>query len=221
MLRIVMVASAVLLCACTQEQTPAPEAPVVNAKPAPVESAVEKADTLPLVVVSEAALPAAPEDGVSVHGWGAIRVGMTLDELNAALGTNVSLDGPTSDYADYQCTYLDLPEALDGPQVMYVRGKVARFSVFSGELATHGGLRLGDNASKARAVFGASLNAQGHFYRWAPSEYLTVWTGSAPPFADDAAREASRGVKFETEDDGTITSFHVGDGSIDWVEGCL
>ncbi|MEZ6030910.1 MAG: hypothetical protein R3C46_14320 [Hyphomonadaceae bacterium] len=223
MLRSPMLAGVVLMCGCGQQTPQPPSLPTqeTNTPAAPAETQDEPKPVAPaLAVILPEALPPASENGVTMDAWGPIRIGMTLDALNAALGTNISVADDV-DYGEYGCTWLDLPGDTDRPGVMFVDGKVARFSLHEGSASTYAGLKLGDSAALVREAFGSALNEQPHFYRGRPSQYLTVWMGAAPPFADEAAREAARGLRFETDDDGAIIAIHAGDGSVEWVEGCL
>lgn len=225
-MRVVCLGFAILAAACSPqpEMTEAP-APA----PAPVEAPQPAAPVRPSeVIVSEADLPPAPSGGLTVEGWGAIRIGMTLDELNAALGTNVSLADDT-DYAEYQCAYLNLPAAPGQPAVMFQDGIVARLDVNEPGTATYGGLKIGDTSARARELLGRAINATTHFYSGDPAEYLTVWTvgGSTWPWdgllapEQEAHFRAARGIRFETDVNGVIDRLYAGNGSIEMVEGCL
>lgn len=173
-------------------------------------------------------LPPAPEGGLTVEGWGAIRIGMTLDALNAAAGETFD-PNEDPDFAEYQCAFFYPKGAPDGLSVMYVRGRVARIDVSKPGVSTYGGLQVGDTSAKAREALGAALNAQPHFYIGLPAEYLTVWTSGGParystgmPTEERlAASLAARGLRFETDDKGVIEEFRAGDGAIELPEGCL
>lgn len=230
-MRIIGVAGLALLAACGQPSAQAPAAEVSAQAKAAEPAAIADAPPSPpsVVVTPEGQLPPAPEGGVTVGGWGAIRIGMTLEQLNAA--TSQTFDPSAEpDYEDYQCALLDPDGAPEGLSIMYVRGRVARIDVWKPGVATYGGLQVGDPATKARAALGAALNAQPHFYKGLPSEYLTVWTSggpfisyttTAPTDAELAEADPARGVRFETDDAGNIEHFYAGDGAIELPEGCL
>ncbi len=219
----ILILAAMLLAGCKPAE-PAPEAPAAE-KPA-AEAAAQKPPSA--AIVSEASLPAAPDSQVTVNGWGPVRIGMTLEELNAAVGEKLD---PKEDagFEEYQCTFLFPKTAPEGLSLMYSHGQVARIDVDKPGVATYGGVQVGDTASKAREVFGAALNAQPHFYTGLPAEYLTVWTvggpqpdWNGPPSAEEiAALNAARGVRFETSEKGVIERFYAGSGAIEMVEGCL
>lgn len=221
--------AAALLAACGQQAVEAPVA-VPESSPAAIIEQVEPQAPVraPEVIVSETELPVAPDDGVTVNGWGKIRIGMTLEELNAVLKTPLDPNDDPS-FEEYQCAILVPEGAPDGLVLMYDEQKVARIDVFEPGVATYGGLQVGDTAAKARGLLGRAVNAKQHFYSGAPAEYLTVWTkgGSTWPWDGPLAPEhkqqmiTSRGIRFETNVDGVITRFHAGDGAIEKVEGCL
>lgn len=51
------------------------------------------AELLPPIVIAKAEdMPPAPEGELTVDGWGPIRIGMTLDEVNAALGVHLTVE---------------------------------------------------------------------------------------------------------------------------------
>ena len=225
----VVLCAVALLAACGQQAIEAPvSAPESVPASAPSQPEPEKPVRAPEVIVSEAELPAAPDDGVTVNGWGKIRIGMTLEELNAVLKTPLDPNDDL-DFAEYQCATLVPEGAPEGLVLMYDEQKVARISVFEPGVATYGGLQVGDTAAKARSLLGRAVNAKAHFYSGTPAEYLTVWTsgGSTWPWDGPLTPEqqqqmiTSRGIRFETNVDGVITRFHAGDGAIEKVEGCL
>lgn len=233
MRRGLILSASAMLCACGPAQAPPHRQAqdgiaATNSIPGPV--AVEPlAPQLPppIVIANVESLPPALEGALTVEGWGPIRVGMTLDELNGVTGSKLSVAGD-SEYKDYQCTFLYPKGAPEGLSVMFVDGKVTRIDVDKAGPVTYGGLGIGASAADVRRVFGATLNAEPHFYSGSPAEYLTVWTVAVPELPDGAARTPellagvrnARGVRFETYIDGKVTSFRAGDGSILAVEGC-
>jgi hypothetical protein len=152
---------------------------------------------------------------MTAEGWESIRVGMTLDEVNAAIGTSMTLEG-NLEYEETNCTFLNLPPQSGQPSVMYADGMVIRLSLFAPGTTTYGGIKVGDPATKVREVFGADVTALPHEYDDPPAEYLTIWM-KAPGSADD---QSARGVRFETGMDGAITAIHAGGPAIELVEGC-
>lgn len=159
--------------------------------------------------------PVVAADAMTADGWQKVRMGATLDELNAALGTSLTMDG-NGEYAENNCTFLNVATAPGQPSVMYSNGKVVRLSLFAPGTTTYGGLQVGDKAAKVRDVFGADVVATPHKYEDAPAEYLTIWM-KAPTSPDDPS---ARGVRFETGGDGMINAIHAGGTEIELVEGC-
>lgn len=226
-MRVLGLAVLILLAGCEQptaEKQPPPE----TQAPATAPEAEAKPELKPVTVVTEATLPPAPKGGVTIDGWGVVRVGMTLEELNAALGERLDPnDDP--DFAEYQCTYFYPKGAPDGLSIMYAGGNVARINVEKAGVATYAGLQVGSTAAEAREAFGGALNAQPHYYIGLPAEYLTVWTRGGPPVyrtgmttaEETAVATFPRGLRFETDEKGVIEEFYAGDGAIELVEGCL
>jgi len=86
-------------------------------------------------------------------GIGAVRVGMTLGQVNAALGEKFSV--PTEE-DEKTCFYVE-PQRHPDTGIMMLEGRVARVEVFAPEEGLHGtmtaaGIRIGD--SEARVKYG-------------------------------------------------------------------
>src|SRR5690606_10874239 len=137
MMRTIGLGAVLWLASCGQPPvttTASPQtSPTVSRTDAPAQAAPSASGDAarprpPVVVVAETSLQTATADGGTVEAGGALRIGLTLDALNAAVGEMLD---PTSDpaFAEYQCTYLYPKMAPAGLSVMYVRGKVARLDV--------------------------------------------------------------------------------------------
>lgn len=157
----------------------------------------------------------AATETLTPDGWRAIRIGMTLEELNAALGRQLTVAG-NSEYEGTNCTFLNIATEAGQPSVMFADGKVVRLSVFAPGTEAAGGLSVGDPASKVREVFGDDVVSGPHQYEPAPAEYLTLWTKS--PVADGDSN--ARGIRFEASGDGVITAMHAGTPAIEQMDGC-
>lgn len=190
-----------LLTACGAEP-PASEAPV--------------APTAPSAQPVPSAPPVAP---VTAQGWGPLRVGMTIPEITAALGPDSDPDAvggadPTS------CDQFRPERAPEGLLVMVENGRLTRISLINASnLKTDRGFGLGDNAAAIKAAYGANAVASPHKYRGVPAEYITAWSGRAPP-ANAPTPDSARGIVYEIGEDGRVTMIHAGGPSIGYVEGC-
>lgn len=173
-----------------------------------------------------AAAPADPGDGapqalvLTANGYGPLRIGMRLDEVNAAMGPDDNPDdfgGPEPE----SCDMFHPENAPAGMFVMIENGALTRISLGEGSpTATAEGLSVGDPAADVRAAYADRLRAEPHNYVDPPGEYLTAWTSgaSAAPYTQDPA---ARGIRYEIGMDGNVEVIHAGGPSIQYVEGCL
>jgi len=142
---------------------------------------------------------------VSPDGIGAIRVGMTADELRRAVG-EVPVANLTAD-----CSYVRPASAPPGVSVMLAHGQVARVDVDSAGVRSDAGVEVGDSAAKVAEAYSSRMTAMPHKYL-PGGHYLTVRSSSP---ADSLRR-----MVFETEN-GRVTRFRVGRvPEVEWVERC-
>jgi hypothetical protein len=195
-------AVALAFAACS----PAAETPA----PAPV------APTAEAPVAAPEATPAG--DVLTATGWGPLTIGMTKDEVIAAVGDTRSPDAagiPGSDCLEFQPLH-----AADDLWVMIEGDKLTRITIgdMSG-VKDAKGLGLGDAAAKVKETYGASAAASPHKYQEAPAEYITVWEGG-PRSETYVQDEAARGIVYEVDGTGKVGAIHAGGPSIQYVEGC-
>lgn len=193
-----------LTTACSREGDPAPVENVSAAPDAVVEESVDD---------DRAAPPALGADG-----WGLLRIGMTVEEVTAALGANASPDG-LGDPAE--CDEFRPARAPAGLFVMIEENRLTRISISNGSaIATPEGIRVGDAASAVTRAYGDRVHDSPHEYVGPQGRYLTIWTtGDTPaPYVED---EAARGIRYETDEDGNVRTIHAGGPSIQYVEGCF
>ena len=146
-----------------------------------------------------------PAQAVHWNYFGAVRVGMTLAQLNRALQT--SYERP-SDSDERACFYVDMPKA-PGIAIMILDGRVARIDVDSATIPTAQGIKNGDSEARAIQKYGKRLRIQPHCYSPETGHYLTLYS-----------RDRKSGIRFETED-GKITRYYAGTASaILFIEGC-
>ena len=139
-------------------------------------------------------------------GLGAIRVGMTADELRTAGGAFDVRPGSAS-----TCTYVRPGNVPTGVSVMLVDGRVARVDVDSAGVRTDAGVQVGDSASHVTTAYGDRVTTMPHKYEPGAS-YLTVRPVSP---ADTAHR-----LVFESSG-GRVARYRVGRvPEVQWVEGC-
>lgn len=206
MMRIALITSvaALALAACGGE-TPAP--------PAPAEPVVE-------APVTPAPAPVADANAITGQGWGALKIGMTLDEVTAAAGPDSNPDAVGG--ADpASCDQFRPANAPEGVLVMIESGKLTRISLVEmSDIKTDKGLGIGDTADAVKAAYGAAaITVTPHKYAPAPAEDIIAWDGGprSEPYIEDAA---ARGVRYEIDATGKVGAIHAGGPSIQLVEGC-
>ena len=167
--------------------------------------------------------PAPPAAGpaLTAIGYGPLRIGMTIAEVNAALGPDSdpeAVGGPEPE----SCDQFRPARAPEGLLVMVEEGRLTRITLHeAAPVATDRGLRVGATAAEVRAAYGAAVRAEPHEYQEPPAEYLTVWTRGAPAAAEGTTDPAARGLRYEVASDGRVAAIHAGGPSIQYVEGCL
>ncbi len=142
----------------------------------------------------------ASEPSVSAAGFGAVRIGMTVAEAQAALGMPFE---PLRDGGE--CAYRRSP-AVPGVLFMQIGGQVVRVDVTSFAVRTDTGVGVGDSEASVLEAYGDAITASPHKY--VPGgHYLTVAAGD-------------NRIVFET-DGMWVTRYRVGRlPEVEWVEGC-
>ncbi|MGH7026655.1 hypothetical protein [Brevundimonas sp.] len=177
----------------------------------PVEPAPAAPEAPAAVVTTEG--PVA--DHLTAEGFGAIRVGQTIAEVERAYGAP---DKPIAD--PNGCNVFHPARAPEGVWVMTEEGKVSRVTLRDGASAvTDHALGLGAPAAAVKQAYGAAAQLSPHKYESAPSEYVTVWSGGprSEPYVTDTA---ARGVRYDVGVDGKVKAIHGGGPSIQLVESC-
>ena len=195
--------SVLALAACGGSETPAVETP------APATPAAEAAAPPP------AATPAAG-DTLTAEGWGALKIGMTRDEVVAAVGDTRQPDAAGIPGSD--CTEFQPQRAPDGLWVMLEGGKLTRITLSElSSVKTDKGIGLGDTPEAVKAAY-PDAKSSPHKYQDAPAAYITWWTTPrTEPYVQD---EAARGIVYEIDGTGKVGAIHAGGPSIQYVEGC-
>jgi hypothetical protein len=142
------------------------------------------------------------------RGLGPLRVGMTVEQARRASGRRITLDG-----AEFTtgCRYAAVRSLR--VYLMLLSGRIARIDVARGSpVHTLGGIRRGDTEADVRAAFGPKVIETQHAYVPGGS-YLTVGWRTGP--------YARRGIRFETNEKGTVTDIYAGrHDPIRYIEGC-
>jgi hypothetical protein len=144
---------------------------------------------------------------VSPNSFGPLRVGMTVAQAAKAMGGGF---GAPAGYSG-GCGYATLTKAPKGLAVMLDEGKIARFEVRSGGIATAAGAKIGDTEARIKSLYGSAVTSSPHKYVQG-GHYLTV----TPVARADAAYKTI----FET-DGKQVTEFRSGKSpEVEQVERC-
>ena len=169
--------------------------------------------------LAEAPAPTGKVVPLTPEGWGPLTIGMSEDEVIAAVGEDRNpglLGGPDPD----ACNQYQPTDTPDDMMVMLESGILTRISV-SGEssVVTEWNIGLGADAAKVEETYPDAVITP-HKYEDAPAEYITVWStgGSDEPYIQNPS---ARGIRYEISGDGKVTAIHAGGPSIQYVEGCL
>ena len=152
--------------------------------------------------------PAAALPALTDSSFGAVKIGMTLAELQAAIG---QLGDTTK--LKRECDIVSASDPFKMPagvSITQVNGRVARIDIENDSVGTDKGIRVGDTEAKVKQMYGANVVVEPHKY--IDGHYLEVRFG-----ADSAT---AKGIVFET-DGKKVTTFRAGYWEpVRWVEGC-
>lgn len=144
---------------------------------------------------------------VSLRSFGPIRFGMTLAQLERALGERLAL-AP----AEEECEYIR-PRALPpGTMLMLVGRRVEHVDVDSGTVTTLSGIGIGSTEAEVHQAYPGQIRSQPHPYNGPEWHYVL--------FQPRDSVDRRFGLIFET--DGTrVRSFRAGRYQpVGWIEGC-
>ena len=142
---------------------------------------------------------------VTPDGIGAIRVGMTVDDLRKIAG-DFAVPNATA-----ECSYVRPSAAPPGVMIMLARGQVARVDVDSAGIRTDAGIAVGDSAARVTDAYAGRVSSTPHKY--VPGGQYLSTTPVSP-------QDSSRRIVFETAN-GRITRFRSGRlPEVEWVERC-
>jgi hypothetical protein len=162
-----------------------------------------------LLIAALAAGAPAAEPPLTPDGWGELRIGMS--EAEAVRKFRLIVPSADDGVSSEACRELTFPEGGPGLVAMAEKGRITRISLFrDGAIRTDRGFGVGSREADIRKAYGRSLRVETHAYDEEPAHYLTAWTVPR-----------RRGVRFETDQKGVVTTVHVGGPSIQYIEGCL
>ena len=163
--------------------------------------------TLLAAVGASAMAPAPAKPVLTVDGLGPVRIGMTIRQVEQALGGKLVGEALESDDI---CVEKESKSGPRGAYYMFEDKKLARISLGRGSSTTTArGIGVGATARQVRRAYGVKLKAEPHYYAGRPAEYLTFWTVPG-----------KRGVRFETDSRRKVDTIHAGTAAIQFVEGC-
>jgi hypothetical protein len=138
--------------------------------------------------------------------FGKARIGMTVAELNAALGDSLR---PTYEVSE-DCDQLVPASFPARTRLMVLQDTVVRFEADSAGVLTPEGVGVGDTEGRLREVYGARAVVTPHKYTGPEGHYVTVTDPS----------DSTRKTIFET-DGAKVTEFRAGrTPGVELVEGC-
>ena len=159
-----------------------------------------------LLCVLVATTLAAPKPWVlRFDGAGPVRIGMTLDQLNAALHENIDMPDDEDGKA---CFYAESAKH-PGIAFMVQNGRVTRADVTQPNISTASGVRVGDSEERVMKVYGARIRLDPHAYTGPEGHYLTLHS-----------MDRRYALRFEI-DGHKVTSFYAGGvRAVAYIEGC-
>ncbi|MEP7348255.1 MAG: hypothetical protein ABI877_23515, partial [Gemmatimonadaceae bacterium] len=123
----------------------------------------------------KSAVPSPPIDGspsatLGPDGYGPVKIGWTLAELNAALKQNLKPKYEVNEACDY-ITPTGLPP---GMALMIENDTIVRIDVDSAGVLTAAGAQVGDDEAKVLKLYGDRVSVMPHKYTGPEGHYLVV-----------------------------------------------
>jgi len=144
---------------------------------------------------------------VTAKGIGAIRVGMTMAQVSAALGTTVT---GSANRESTSCDQVNVPIGTNKVLLMFVDGRVARVDIVDAGISTQEGVHVGDAEARINTLYAGHVQTTPHKYT--DGHYMTV-TPAVP-------EDSSFRLVFETNGK-AVTRYRGGKlPEVEWVEGC-
>lgn len=157
------------------------------------------ATTLSLAVVPATAF--SPGDRITKDGLGDIRIGMTVSQVEAELGS--PLDDLNNNAGDGSCATATLGQNVYG---LFTGSTLARIYVGTSRYRTRKGIHVRSSARDVFKAYGRNVRSSRHAYT--AGRYLKVTMGH-------------RRLVFETSASGRVVSISTGrKPEVDYIEGC-
>ena len=159
------------------------------------------------VLLAQATSSGTSGDRLSFDGLGPARIGMTRQDVEAALGDRLSKDDATDDASS--CEMIHPLRGDDSVSYMLLEGRLARVDVDTDRVFTLSGIGLDATETSVMATYPGRVTVTPHAYSGPEGKYLTL-----------LSRDRSRGIRFETSG-GKVTRFYAGtEKAIQLIEGC-
>lgn len=153
---------------------------------------------------SAATLAAAPQ--ISMTGFGQVRVGLSVPELEKVLGKRIDLP---KDVDEVSCRFASPDGLYEKIGFMIRDGHLARLDVDAPGIQTLSGASVGDSQSSVISRYGPALKVTTHAYAGPEGKYLTLYS-----------KDRKYGIRFET-DGASVTRYYVGTAeAVQYIEGC-
>jgi hypothetical protein len=147
--------------------------------------------------------PDAGEWEVTPAGVGAIKAGMSLDEVNIITGNGLTIPAKLED-----CDYIKPRNGPKGVAIMVEKGEVARVDVMEGSVATTKGARIGDSEDRIKSLYPDQVTITPHKYT--EGHYLIVTPPGGGQFR----------IVFETDGKRVLRYRSGREPAVQYVEGC-
>jgi hypothetical protein len=203
-----LVASALVLAACSKPEPTAPPAPEATAEAAP--APVAEPTPAPAASTGEPSLPRNDATVINLEGFGPAKFGANEEQVRIAWGSELVLQ-PSPEGST--CQYLFPPPRPDGRYgigFMMEDGALVRYESNSPEFVAPGDLAVGMHADAVMVAFPGQVESVPHKY--VEGERYLVYT---PADGSDVR------LVFEVDAQGIITQWRIGRlPQVEYVEGC-
>jgi len=163
-------------------------------------------------------VPALAQEVARPDGYGPLRIGMTQEQVDAALGA-----APPHEYPDEieRCLYYRPANAPESLLVMVEDGMLTRITIMGeSDVTTVDGIKFGDEIEQLKARFSGKAYWKPHAYAPPPAGYLTFWMDGVKRGDEFYDAQGALGTVVEADDEGRVAYIHVGTPSIQYIEGC-
>ena len=149
----------------------------------------------------------AQEPRITFNGYGPVRIGMSAQALETALGVKLERGAPDGD--SEACEYVAASRGYEGVSFMLLNQRLARIDVSSPKVRTRSGARIGLSQEAVLALYPGRIKISPHEYTAPDGSYLTMFSP-----------DKRHGMRFET-DHGKVTVYYAGTAeAVQYIEGC-